>query len=190
MTLLGKPRRQEVLKKTERRVTIANRLHSVAEIQDLVITEAVAVSALNTDENYSARTWLEQNFDQPFSAFGFNSIASIVLRDRLAGLTGLDSLQNSLVFDYPTPSTLAQYLSTLLLVPAIKSPPSEETPATIGEKTEETIEPIAIISMACRYPGGVSSPEDLWKVVIDEFDATSEFPEDVSALALVSICSP
>ena len=37
-------------------------------------------------------------------------------------------------------------------------------------------EPIAIIAMACRYPGGVTSPEDLWGLMIDGTDAISEFP--------------
>ncbi|UMP03509.1 NmvAII [Amycolatopsis sp. EV170708-02-1] len=39
-------------------------------------------------------------------------------------------------------------------------------------------EPIAIIGMSCRFPGGVRSPEDLWRLLADGVDAVAEFPED------------
>src|SRR5690606_25487142 len=44
--------------------------------------------------------------------------------------------------------------------------------------SERTDEPVAIVAVGCRYPGGVASPDDLWTLVSEERDAISPFPED------------
>ncbi|MEW2115534.1 type I polyketide synthase [Streptomyces sp. NPDC005474] len=43
---------------------------------------------------------------------------------------------------------------------------------------DESREPVAIVAMSCRYPGGVRTPEDLWRLLAEERDAVSEFPVD------------
>ncbi|WUI08686.1 type I polyketide synthase [Micromonospora sp. NBC_00421] len=48
----------------------------------------------------------------------------------------------------------------------------------LREVEDQAREPIAIVGMACRYPGGVTSPDDLWRVVVDGVDAVAGFPTD------------
>ncbi|MFD5625990.1 beta-ketoacyl synthase N-terminal-like domain-containing protein, partial [Streptomyces sp. NPDC127072] len=54
----------------------------------------------------------------------------------------------------------------------------QQTRRRLRDMEDREREPIAIIGMACRYPGGVASPEDLWEVVAGGVDVVSEFPSD------------
>ncbi|MFD7439689.1 beta-ketoacyl synthase N-terminal-like domain-containing protein, partial [Streptomyces sp. NPDC059861] len=105
----------------------------------------------------------------PFRDLGFSSLMATELRGALARATGL-KLPAGLLFDHPTPGELAGFLTSELLGAAEQA---DETAVVSAEG-----EAIAIVGMACRYPGGVASPEDLWRLVATGEDAIGEFPAD------------
>jgi pimaricinolide synthase PimS1 len=105
-----------------------------------------------------------------FKELGFDSLAAVELRNRLDALTGL-RLSATLVFDHPSPDAVAD-----LLLQTVGEETRGNDPQIPPRKATE--EPIAIVGMGCRYPGGVASPEDLWRLVADGVDAISPFPED------------
>ncbi|MEU5980640.1 beta-ketoacyl synthase N-terminal-like domain-containing protein, partial [Streptomyces sp. NPDC047315] len=112
--------------------------------------------------------------DASFKDLGFDSLTAVELRNRLSEAAGV-RLSATLIFDYPTPRALAAHLATRLDGRA-QAQQHAPTPPTVG--TAAADEPIAIVAMAGRYPGGVTSPEDLWDLVTDGRDAIGAFPAD------------
>ncbi|WP_432015772.1 beta-ketoacyl synthase N-terminal-like domain-containing protein, partial [Streptomyces cucumeris] len=107
-----------------------------------------------------------------FTEIGFDSLTAVSLRNRLIEATDMQ-LSATLVFDYPTPATLAEHLLNELLGSredeAVPAPP-----ATVAAADE----PLAIVSMSCRFPGGVGTAEALWDLLAVGEDAISDFPTD------------
>ncbi|MFI9639153.1 SDR family NAD(P)-dependent oxidoreductase [Micromonospora sp. NPDC051925] len=107
---------------------------------------------------------------RPFSEIGFDSLTAVELRNRLSAATGV-KLPATLVFDYPTPVALARHLRAELGDTVAGTTTTVTAPA-------DPDEPIAIVGMACRLPGGVTDPDDLWRMLYEGREGMSPFPDD------------
>ncbi|MGV4988340.1 type I polyketide synthase, partial [Streptomyces sp. NRAIS4] len=108
----------------------------------------------------------------PFKELGFDSHMSMELCAALRRATGVP-LPASSLYDYPSPEVLARHLLTELRGESGAAPLPVAAATTAGDE-----DPIAIVAMACRFPGGVRTPEQLWQLVADGGDAVTGFPED------------
>ncbi|MGW2547556.1 type I polyketide synthase, partial [Kitasatospora sp. NPDC001574] len=104
-----------------------------------------------------------------FQELGFDSLTAVELRNRLNAATGL-RLPATLVFDYPSAGVLAELIRSSLL--GERSDAADDP----GVRTAEPDEPIAIVAMGCRLPGGIGTPDQLWQLLVEGGDVVSEFP--------------
>ncbi|MFH8607041.1 SDR family NAD(P)-dependent oxidoreductase [Streptomyces sp. NPDC018029] len=168
--LAGRTRRRAAADSTvdqaalERRLTGLDEAERRAVVTD-VVRECVA-AVLGHRSAADVRT--EANFKD----LGFDSLTAVQLRNRLSAASGL-RLPATLAFDHPTPQALAAYLDTRLSG-------RTATPATpvapVAPSAAAADDPVAIVAMACKYPGGATSPEGLWDLVAEGVDTVGAFP--------------
>ncbi|MFJ9779746.1 beta-ketoacyl synthase N-terminal-like domain-containing protein [Amycolatopsis sp. NPDC101161] len=100
---------------------------------------------------------------RPLHETGLSSRDATALAADLGEFVGR-SLDVTLVWQYPTVDALAEYLSTGESA-AVSRPPQVEE------------EPIAIVGLGCRLPGGIDSPEAFWRLLDSSGDGVGDVPE-------------
>ncbi|WNV92062.1 type I polyketide synthase [Umezawaea sp. Da 62-37] len=129
---------------------------------DLVRTHVTAVLGFSSTDTVDT--------SKAFRELGFDSLTAVELRNRVNAATGL-KLPATLVFDYPTTDVLAEYLRGKL----VGGSAAVNAVRAAGSDSDDRI---AIVAMSCRFPGGVTSPDDLWDLLAEGRDAIGGFPTD------------
>jgi acyl carrier protein len=139
----------------------------------VVRTEAAATLGFDTADELSA--------GRAFRDFGFDSVTAVELRNRLRSLTGL-ALPAALVFDYPTPTALAQHLRAELLPDApgggaAADDPDAEVRAVLASIPISRLRRAGLLDMVLQLAaddGETAEPAtDPESTSIDDMDAAS-----------------
>ncbi|TXS52627.1 SDR family NAD(P)-dependent oxidoreductase, partial [Streptomyces sp. t39] len=150
---------------------LAQRLAAVPEAdRERIVLELVQAQVASVLGHASASA---VGPERAFKDLGFDSLSAVELRNRLNRTTGV-RLPATLVFDHPTPAAVARFLMSQV-TPAKRASGSG---TVVRRQQADAGEPLAIVGMSCRYPGGVTTPEELWELVAQGRDAIGPFPTD------------
>ncbi|MFD4322758.1 type I polyketide synthase, partial [Streptomyces sp. NPDC058548] len=169
--LIRTPARRSAVAGSEAAAGLVQRLARLAPAER---SEAV-VELVRTQVAAVLRHGGPQDVDpvRQFQDLGFDSLTAVELRNRLRTATGLRT-SATVIFDYPTVTALAAHVLDELM----GEDGAATTAAAVPRRTDGADDPIVIVGMSCRYPGGVASPDDLWRLVREGTDAISGLPTD------------
>ncbi|WP_031470498.1 type I polyketide synthase, partial [Sciscionella sediminilitoris] len=134
-----------------------------AELLNLVLHTTAEL--LGTDRE-------ELDPETTFRELGVDSVTAVELRTAIGRAVGL-RLTSIVLFDHPSPARLVGWLVSQSAGAGSGGPAS---PAVVSAPVAE--DPVVVVSVGCRFPGGVDSAEGLWDVVHGGADVLSGFPTD------------
>ncbi|MER7468640.1 type I polyketide synthase [Streptomyces sp. NPDC097981] len=150
----------------------AERLSSLVR---LVQREAAVVLGVATADGIGAQQVLKE--------LGIDSLMAVELRRRLSSESGV-ALPSTLAFDYPTPTAIAGLLLDKLDLTTGKSKQNQKPNTRRHAPAPAADDPIAVVSMACRLPGGIDTPEGFWELLASGGDAVGGLPSRWDSLGV------
>ncbi|HEY1353607.1 MAG TPA: beta-ketoacyl synthase N-terminal-like domain-containing protein [Ktedonobacteraceae bacterium] len=157
-------------------MTLRSRRH-----QDLPSSQEEKSRTRSGQADYAIKSWLVERLasylavspamidtHEPFASYGISSRDAVEISGDLARWLGR-SLSANILYDYPSIDLVTRYL----LEPeqqGMQTSPNAPCPPPVSE------EPIAIVGIGCRFPGGAHTPEAFWHLLREKRDVLSEVP--------------
>ena len=108
------------------------------------------------------------SWDTPFAELGMASVMAVNFARALGDWLG-HPIDPILLWNFPTIRDVVGYLITL-------SPDRQINRAASAYDYDRQSEPIALIGIGCRFPGGADTPGKFWKLLHDGIDPVREIP--------------
>jgi acyl transferase domain-containing protein/acyl carrier protein len=150
--------RPDLVQRLDALPTVERRQRLVEEVRSLVI-KILGLDVTSPPDG-----------DAPLMDLGMDSLMAVELRGALGRLVG-QAMSATVAFDYPSIDALAAYIEGAVFRKESVSPQASSvlTTTTLDE-------PIAVIGIGCRFPGGGDGPEAFWSMLREGRDAVTEVP--------------
>ena len=114
------------------------------------------------------------NDERGFFELGIDSLMAVDLRMKLQVALGSNTpISTAELFNYPDTSQLARFIGELIGIEGLEHKKKKST----IKRAQDAQQPIAVVGMGCRYPGGANSPKRYWQLLTEGFDGICEVPD-------------